>query len=129
MNKVFLQGNVTRDGQVVEFQNGGAVTKFGIATNRSYQKDGEWKEVVNFVDCELFRKVEVKKGDPILVEGELETQSWEKDGEKRSKLVVRVNTIKKFAKIVKANETTQAAPEGELVGAGSGSDGGASVGF
>ncbi len=119
-NQVILQGNVTRDAEFRGFSNGGGVTKFGVATNRNYKKDDEWKEVVTFVDVEYYKELNLSKGTPVMVVGELENQSWEKDGEKRSKLIVRASKVQKFGKLEKA---TRNEPEGELVGAGASSDG------
>ena len=74
---------------------GTAVTDIGLAVNdRRKSQSGEWVEETTFVDVTLWgRTAEVAseylgKGSPILVEGRLKLDSWETDGQKRSKLRV-----------------------------------------
>lgn len=99
VNKVILCGRVTRDVELRHTQSGTAVAKFGMATNRSYTVDGQKKETTCFVDLQCFGKsAEVlaqytKKGDPLFVEGRLELEQWEKDGQKRSKHSVYVENF------------------------------------
>ena len=79
-------GNLTRD---VESRMAGEteVAKFGVAVNG-------FKDSVEFFDCEYWKPGGVveylTRGTPVLVEGEIQTQEWAKDGEKKSKKVVRV---------------------------------------
>ena len=94
-NRVILMGNLTRDVEVRYLQNGMAVTDIGLAVNdRRKNQAGEWVEEATFVDVTLWgRTAEVageylSKGSPILVEGRLKLDSWESDGQKRSKLKV-----------------------------------------
>jgi len=94
-NKVILVGNVTRDPELQYTPNGTAVTELGLAINDKYKdKQGEWVESVTFVDVTMWqRQAEVaseylKKGSPVLIEGRLQLDSWEQDGQKRSKLKV-----------------------------------------
>lgn len=100
-NKVLLMGNLTRD---VELRHAAAtnnaIAKFGLAVNRRYRTaDGEQREEVTFVDCDAFgRTAELisqyfRKGRPIFIEGHLRLDSWEKDGQKFSKLKVVVDNF------------------------------------
>ena len=75
-NKVILAGNLTRDPEMRYTPKGTAVTKIGMAINRTWKNEaGETKEEVTFVDVEAWgRQAEVvahymKKGRPFLVEG------------------------------------------------------------
>lgn len=94
-NKVILMGNLTRDPEVRYTQGGTAVSEIGLAVNDK-RKDakGEWIEETTFVDVTLWgRTAEIAgeylgKGSSVLVEGRLKLDSWEKDGQKRSKLRV-----------------------------------------
>ncbi len=94
-NKVILMGNLTRDPEVRYTQGGTAVSEIGLAVNDK-RKDakGEWVEETTFVDVTLWgRTAEIAgeylgKGSSVLVEGRLKLDSWEKDGQKRSKLRV-----------------------------------------
>jgi single-strand DNA-binding protein len=81
------------------------VVEFGLAISRRYKKqDGSQGEDVCFVDCQMFgKRAEVinqylKKGDPIFVEGRLKFDSWEQDGQKRSKLRVFVENFEFLGK-------------------------------
>jgi len=94
-NRVILLGNLTRDVEVRYLQSGTAVADIGLAVNdRRKNQSGEWIEETTFVDVTLWgRTAEVageylSKGSPILVEGRLKYDTWEKDGQKRSKLSV-----------------------------------------
>ena len=96
-NKVILAGNLTRDPELRYTPKGTAVTKFGLALNRSWTSEtGEKKEEVTFVDVDAFgRQAEVvaqymKKGRPLLVEGRLKLDQWDdkQTGQKRSRLGV-----------------------------------------
>ena len=94
-NRVVLLGNLTRDVEVRHLQSGMAVTDIGLAVNdRRKNQAGEWIEEPTFVDVTLWgRTAEVageylKKGSPILLEGRLKLDTWESDGQKRSKLKV-----------------------------------------
>ena len=95
MNRVFLAGNLCRDPDVRYIQSGTAVADVSIAVNEKRKdKSGEWVETATFVDITFWGKTaEVlsqycKKGDPILVEGRLQLDQWEQEGQKRSKLKV-----------------------------------------
>jgi len=95
MNRVFLAGNLTRSVEVRYIQSGTAVADVGIAVNEKRKdKSGEWVETVVYADITFWgRMAEVlaeycKKGDPILVEGRLQLDQWEQEGQKRSKLKV-----------------------------------------
>lgn len=94
-NRVILLGNITRDFEVKYLQSGMAVTELGLAVNdRRKNQQGEWVEETTFVDVTLWgRTAEVageylSKGSPVLIEGRLKLDTWETDGQKRSKLRV-----------------------------------------
>lgn len=94
-NRVILLGNITRDFEVKYLQSGTAVTEIGLAVNEKYKnQSGEWVEEVTFVDVTLWgRTAEIageylSKGSPVLIEGRLKLDRWEKDGQKHSKLRV-----------------------------------------
>ncbi|MCA9270865.1 MAG: single-stranded DNA-binding protein [Planctomycetales bacterium] len=94
-NRVILLGNLTRDVEVKYTQGGTAVTDIGLAVNdRRKTATGEWVDETTFVDVTLWgRTAEVaseylSKGSPVLIEGRLKLDTWETDGQKRSKLRV-----------------------------------------
>ena len=74
LNKVFLIGNLTRDPELKYIANGTAITKFGLAVNRTYNTpDGEKKETC-FVDITAWDKLaevcneHLSKGRLVLIE-------------------------------------------------------------
>lgn len=91
INKVFLYGNLTRDPEMKALPSGISVTSFGVATNRVYKdKNGVKQESVDFHNVVAFGKTAevitqyLKKGQPIFVEGRIQTRSWDgQDGKKQ----------------------------------------------
>lgn len=88
-------GNLTRDVELRYTPSGHAVTDIGLAVNdRRKNQNDEWVEETTFVDVTLWgRTAEVaseylSKGSPVFIEGRLKFDSWETDGQKRSKLRV-----------------------------------------
>jgi single-strand DNA-binding protein len=96
MNKVFLVGNLTKDPELKFIPSGTAVANLRLATNRKWKAaTGEWKEEVTYVSVVVWGKSaeacgeNLKKGSPVLVEGRLQSRSWETEAhEKRSVLEV-----------------------------------------
>ena len=103
INRVEITGNLTRDCEVRELPSGSFAIEFGVAVNeRRKGRDGEWEDYPNYVDCTEFtssEKVlnwhqrELTKGAKVSIDGRLRYSSWEKDGQKRSKLGVIVTEI------------------------------------
>jgi single-strand DNA-binding protein len=98
-NKVVLAGRLGADAEHVTFQNGGSVAKLRLATTRSYKsKEGDWVEKTSWHNVVLRNPSEklvkvLTKGTPVLVEGELETRSYDDaNGNKVYVTEVLVNT-------------------------------------
>jgi single-strand DNA-binding protein len=93
-NRVILVGNLTRDPELRHIPSGTAVAEIGLAINDRVKRNDQWVDETTFVDVTLWgRTAEIAneyltKGSPLLVEGRLKLDSWEKDGQKRSKLRV-----------------------------------------
>ena len=99
-NKVILMGNLTRDPEVRQIPSGQSVCSFSLALNRSYKDaSGEWQEATDYIDVvawgPLGERVAqyVTKGRPVLVNGRLQSRSWEQDGVKRSKVEVNAQDV------------------------------------
>ncbi len=92
-NKVILVGNLTRDIELRYAQNGTAIAKTGLATNRRRKnQNGENVDETMFIDVTFFgRSGEIanqylRKGSKILVEGRLQFEQWvDQNNQKRSK--------------------------------------------
>ena len=90
LNKSIIIGNLTRDPELKALPSGAQVTSFGLATNRNWKdKDGAKQEQVEFHNIVIFGKQAessakyLRKGSQVLVEGRLQTRSWEADGIKK----------------------------------------------
>lgn len=100
INKVTIVGRVGGEPNIRTFPNGGKVAEFSIATSETWRdkNSGERKEKTQWhnIKVQNERLIDnivsqyVKKGSLIGVDGQLETEEWEKDGEKRraTKIVV-----------------------------------------
>ncbi len=100
LNQVTLMGNLTRDPELRQTPNGQSVCSFSLALNRSYRDaNGEWQEVTDYVDIvawgPLGERVSqyLNKGRRCLVQGRLQSRSWEQDGQKRNKVEVLANDV------------------------------------
>lgn len=100
VNRVIIAGNLTRDPQVKFLANEKAVANFGLAINNRFKAaDGTMKEDTVFVDIEAWGRTAelagqyLTKGRACLVEGRLKLDTWEKDGQKQSKLRVVADSI------------------------------------
>jgi single-strand DNA-binding protein len=100
LNQVTLMGNLTRDPELRQTPTGQNVTSFSLALNRSYKDaSGEWKEVTDYVDIVCWSTLAervaqyLSKGRRCLVQGRLQSRSWEQDGQKRSKVEVLANDV------------------------------------
>lgn len=99
-NQVILMGNLTRDPEVRQIPSGQSVCTFSLALNRSFKgADGNWQEATDYIDVvawgPLGERVAqyVTKGRPVLVNGRLQSRSWEQDGQKRSKVEVNAQDV------------------------------------
>ena len=100
MNNVTLMGRLTRDPETRYSQSAEpiAVTRFSVAVNRKYKKDGE--QEADFINCVAFRKTAeiiekyFTKGKMIGIVGSIQTGSYaDKDGNKRNSTEVLVNEV------------------------------------
>ncbi|WP_028263580.1 single-stranded DNA-binding protein [Atopobium fossor] len=101
INRVVISGNLTREPELKATAGGTQVLSFGIAVNdrRRNPQSGEWEDYPNFVDCVMFGARAdavarfISKGSKVAIEGKLRYSSWERDGQRRSKLEVIVDEI------------------------------------
>lgn len=114
-NKVILIGNLCKDPELRYTPQGVAVVNITLAVNRKYKSGEETKEDVAFVPVVIWNKIaEVvnqycHKGNPLLVEGRIQTRSWEKDGQKQYKTEVVAENIQLMGgkKEEKPEQTTE----------------------
>ena len=93
---VSLVGNTTRDAEIRYTQSGQAVADFGMAvSNRTKNQAGEWEDGPGqFYDVSVWGTTaenfaeSCPRGTRVVVVGRLQFDTWEKDGEKRSKVKI-----------------------------------------
>lgn len=109
---------LTADPELKTIQSGDrevSLVKFSVAYNEYRRKDGEKVSEAHFFDCEAWDSgaeviaKHVKKGEMLYIEGRLRQQRWEKDGEKRSKVVIRVTNFN-FTSSKGSGEAVESAP-------------------
>lgn len=100
MNKCFLRGNVGQDPKITDFENGGKVAQFSLATTERGFKTQDGKEIPDKTTwhnivvkrtglagiCEQY----VKKGTPLLVVGKIENREYQ-DSNGQTRYVTEIN--------------------------------------
>ena len=99
MNKIILSGGITRDAELSFIgATGTPKMSFSLAVERGYQKKGEQKKV-DYINCEMIGKHTenlyqyITKGKQIVVEGELNIDSYMKDDERKTYTKVKFDKL------------------------------------
>ena len=110
-NKIFLTGRTTKNAELGFIgATGTPKMTYTLAVERNYQKDKNNKKV-DFINCEMIGQHTEKlaqyvtKGKAVLVEGELNIDNYEKDGERRSFTKVKVDRLEFLASNNNENKT------------------------
>jgi single-strand DNA-binding protein len=102
VNKVFLLGNVGKDPEIRATAGGMTVASFSLATaDRAKDAQGNWADKTEWHNIVCFQRTAevvrdyVKKGSQILVEGKIQTRSWDDkaSGEKKYKTEILCNEL------------------------------------
>lgn len=99
-SQTILIGRLGQDPEMRYTGSGRAISKFSLATWKKFTKDGETKEKTTWHNIVAWEKLAeicgqyLSKGKLVMIEGEIETESWEKDGKKHYRTFVRANTMK-----------------------------------
>ena len=92
INKAIIMGRLTADTELKTTQVGNSIVRFTVAVNRPKQKDKE--QVADFIDCVSFGKTAefvhnyFRKGSSIIAFGQVQTETYEKDGQKRKSVTL-----------------------------------------
>lgn len=92
--KATVAGNVTSDLEVRFIASGKAVLSFSVAVNERKKVNEEWVDEVSYFDIVMWDKAaehfaeNCGKGTPVTIFGRLKQETWEKDGQKRSRVVL-----------------------------------------
>ena len=112
-NKVILIGNMTADPELKQTAGGISVCSFSIAVNRRFTKGEQGQQTVDFINVVTWRQSAefvsryFKKGNPILVCGQLQTRNWTDN-----------TGAKRYVTEVVADEVSFVAPAGQPAVAG-----------
>ncbi|KAF5053581.1 Single-stranded DNA-binding protein [anaerobic digester metagenome] len=99
LNKIFLQGRLTRDPELRRTQSGAAVTSFTLAVDRDFksqsgEKETDFVEVVAWRNTAEFASKYFTKGRMAIVEGRLQMRDWtDKEGGKRRSAEVVADNV------------------------------------
>lgn len=101
LNKVMVLGNLGADPETRFTNSGTPIARFRIATTRRWQdsRTEDWREETDWHDVVCFgRNAEVageylQKGRQCFVEGELRTNSWERDGERHFRTEIHARNL------------------------------------
>jgi len=101
LNKAIIIGNLTRDPELKSLPSGMQVTSFSVATNRVWKdKNGSKQENTDYHNIVVFgRQAEtsaqyLKKGASVLIEGRIQTRSWDgADGKKNYRTEIVADTV------------------------------------
>ena len=106
VNTVLIAGNLTKDPILRQTRNGTPVANFSIASNRRFRNsDNQWQEDVCYVGVVAWNKLaescksKLEKGSAVLVEGELQSRTWQlDDGSSRSAVEIKARRIQFLSK-------------------------------
>ena len=99
INNAMIAGRLTRDPEMKALPSGTNVTSFSLATSETYTKDGNKEEKTEYHNVVVFGKQAessakyLVKGQIVLVEGKLETRSWDKDGVKMYRTEIKARRV------------------------------------
>ncbi len=117
MNKVIVKGRLGADVEVKNTQNGKHVARMRVAVDRrGKDTTADWFDVICWEKTADFASQYLSKGRAVLVEGRLQSRSYEKDGQKRSVVEIIAENIefadsKPEQAAPKAQVSAQAAPQ------------------
>ena len=100
VNSVTILGNVGKDPETKTSGSGTTICTFSVATSdRRKDAQGNWSDTVAWHNITAFGRTAeivrdyIRKGSKLYVEGRLDYQQWEKDGQKHYKTVIVINEL------------------------------------
>lgn len=115
LNKVMIIGQLGREPEMRYTPSGRPVTSFSVATTRTWtsgegerREETEWFNVVAWGNLAEICKQYLKKGQPVYVEGRLQTRGWEdQEGKKHFRTELVANEV-----IILGDRRSEGAEEG-----------------
>ncbi len=118
-NKVILVGNMTADPELKQTPSGVSVCSFSIAVNRRFARSEQGQSNVDFINIVAWRQQAefvsryFKKGNPILVCGQLQTRNWQdNNGQKRTTTEVVADEVT-FVAPANQNDSASMMPQNQ----------------
>ena len=119
MNKVVMSGRLTKDNELRYTQKNTAVLNNSIAVQRNY-KNADGTYTTDFINIEVwgtradYISKYTNKGDKILISGELQTDSYEKNGVRISTFKVIVEEVEILSTVKKKEKTEDTKEETKI---------------
>ena len=117
-NRVTLSGRLVADPELKYLPSGTAVTNLRLASNRTYMSNGERRDEALFVDVEVYGKPaeavtqHKAKGAFLIIDGRLRQNTWERDGQRHSRLLVVADQVS-FGPAAGTHADVATQPEGD----------------
>ena len=98
-NHIILQGRLKKSAEVKYTRQDFCVVSFTIASNENHKNGYQWEKRPNYIDCTWtgnYAKAlaeSMTKGREVFLEGSLHQDRWEKDGQKQSRMIVKVTNL------------------------------------
>ena len=99
LNRVAFSGRLTAEPELKSLPSGTAVANLRLASNRTYTTNGDRREEALFVDVEVYGKAAEAvaqhkgKGAFLIVDGRLRQNTWEREGQRHSRLLVVADQV------------------------------------
>lgn len=125
MNQCLFTANLVADPEVRELPSGSKLTNFRGAVERRFKVNNEWQKETAFLDFKAWDRVgeqaaSLHKGDKVIINCVVQQDTWETEaGEKRSKVVFKVNDVEKIVVNKRAVNETEDEPQSEKKAAAS----------
>ena len=120
MNVVCLVGRLTRDPELRHTKTGTCILKFSLAVNRRKKNGDNWEDEVSFINVVLMGKQAqgiaqyMAKGKQVAVNGELQENRWEENGNKRSRIEVIARSVQLLASNSQPQQSHSTVPDDDI---------------
>ena len=119
MNKAIICGNLGRDPELKYIGSGHAVCSLNVATTSRYKdKSGAWQDKTEWHRVKVWGKSGencakyLGKGSKVLIEGRIETSSWEKNGQKQYTTEIIADRVDFLTKVASGGGNGHSSPQG-----------------
>ncbi|MCP4266623.1 MAG: single-stranded DNA-binding protein [Candidatus Brocadiaceae bacterium] len=105
LRQVTITGGLTQDPEMKQTNSGTSVLKLNVGCNQSRKgQSGDYEQINHYFEVSVWSKYaemmqsKLSKGMKVMITGDLEFQSWEQDGQKRSKILINAKQVKPLSK-------------------------------